>query len=564
MTTRGALGFCRQTTPHTTNPLAHKPPAFRGLPHKHQPTPHKVDLRELRKIAVVKGLGTNALRARAWPLLLGARAGADDLDVLQRLSSSSSSSSSSLHRDSAVVDVDVERSLWAFTRGWSEGARAAARAALRRVINASVAEASRELLEREGGGGGGGAQEKEEGGGGVAGERIGEEASASASASAASAPSLQQRRRRKGEEAPSNGNGNGNGTSSSTLPPSSPSSPSVSPPSSAAAVHYYQGLHDVASVLLLVTGSEVAAFRLLRRLAGCQLRDFTRPTLDAALEACELLPRIVARADPQLGRALDPSRNPGAPPSHYALPWLLTWFAHSASSSLGVVAAARGGNGGGGGKGGGSGENTAAEDAASNGDTLNSAARLFDLFAASHPFMPLYVAAAAIGADRRRLLEALAEGDPAEAHAALAKIRVFGVGERRVGELAAEAARLCRRHPPGELAREAQRQSRAAASARSSTAALARLGEDGSWVVEDRISSGEKGSGKGSGKGGRSKRFGKDGVSNGLFLLKQQLRSEQRARGVAAVALAAGVAALALFAGGPASIGGGGGGGGRG
>ena len=550
MTTRGALGFCRQTTPHTTNPLAHKPPAFRGLPHKHQPTPHKVDLRELRKIAVVKGLGTNALRARAWPLLLGARAGADDLDVLQRLSSSSSSSSSSLHRDSAVVDVDVERSLWAFTRGWSEGARAAARAALRRVINASVAEASRELLEREGGGGGGGAQETEEGGGGVAGERIGEEASASASASAASAPSLQQRRRRKGEEAPSNGNGNGNGTSSSTLPPSSPSSPSVSPPSSAAAVHYYQGLHDVASVLLLVTGSEVAAFRLLRRLAGCQLRDFTRPTLDAALEACELLPRIVARADPQLGRALDPSRNPGAPPSHYALPWLLTWFAHSASSSLGVVAAARGGNGGGGGKGGGSGE--------------NSAARLFDLFAASHPFMPLYVAAAAFVADRRRLLEALAEGDPAEAHAALAKIRVFGVGERRVGELAAEAARLCRRHPPGELAREAQRQSRAAASARSSTAALARLGEDGSWVVEDRISSGEKGSGKGSGKGGRSKRFGKDGVSNGLFLLKQQLRSEQRARGVAAVALAAGVAALALFAGGPASIGGGGGGGGRG
>ena len=480
-------------------------------------------------------------------MLLGARAGADDLDVLQRLSSSSSSSSSSLHRDSAVVDVDVERSLWAFTRGWSEGARAAARAALRRVINASVAEASRELLEREGGGGGGGAQEKEEGGGGVAGERIGEEASASASASAASAPSLQQRRRRKGEEAPSNGNGNGNGTSSSTLPPSSPSSPSVSPPSSAAAVHYYQGLHDVASVLLLVTGSEVAAFRLLRRLAGCQLRDFTRPTLDAALEACELLPRIVARADPQLGRALDPSRNPGAPPSHYALPWLLTWFAHSASSSLGVVAAARGGNGGGGGKGGGSGENTAAEDAASNGDTLNSAARLFDLFAV-----------------RRRLREALAEGDPAEAHAALAKIRVFGVGERRVGELAAEAARLCRRHPPGELAREAQRQSRAAASARSSTAALARLGEDGSWVVEDRISSGEKGSGKGSGKGGRSKRFGKDGVSNGLFLLKQQLRSEQRARGVAAVALAAGVAALALFAGGPASIGGGGGGGGRG
>lgn len=314
--------------------------------------------------------------------------------------------------------------------------------------------------------------------------------------------------------------------------------------SSPSTVHYYQGLHDVASVLLLVTGfSEVAAFRLLRRLASCQLRDFTRPTLDAALEACELLPRIVARADPQLGRALDPARNPGAPPSHYALPWLLTWFAHSAgsSSSSGVVVA---------------GENAAAlDDAASNDDTLNSAARLFDLFAASHPLMPLYVAASALVADRRRLLEVLAEGDPAEAHAALAKVRVFGVGGRRVGELAAEAARLCRRHPPGELAREAQRQSRAAASARSSTAALARLSADGSWVVEDRILFSieeEKGSRKKIGGRGGNSTFdgGKD------FL--RQLRSEQRARGVAAVALAAGVAALALFAGGPASLAGGG------
>ena len=442
---RGAWGFAVNDPTPLSPPLSLTTADSDPLNPPPPPTNHQVDLRELRKIAVVKGLGTNALRARAWPLLLGARAAADDLGVLQRLSSSSTSSSSSsspddkggpggarpqppLHRDCAVVDVDVERSLWAFTRGWSEGARASARAALRRVINASVAEASRELEGR--GGRGGGAQEE---GGGIAKERIGD----GASASAASAASLQQRR--KGEAS----------RSSSTLPPSASSSSAASSASLSAAsssasatstVHYYQGLHDVASVLLLVTGSEVAAFRLLRRLAGCQLRDFTRPTLDAALEACELLPRIVARADPQLGRALDPSRSPGAPPSHYALPWLLTWFAHSASSSSGV---ARGGSSGEGSSGeGSSGEGSsgdaaaaaadaAAADAASNDDTLNSAARLFDLFAASHPFMPLYVAAAAIVADKRRLLEALAEGDPAEAHAALAQVRVFGVGECR-------------------------------------------------------------------------------------------------------------------------------------
>ena len=548
----------------------------RSLPNPPNPNRNRwqVNLRELRKIAVVKGLGTNALRARAWPLLLGARAGAGDLVVLQRLSSSEDASEETgqrreqppLHRDSAVVYVDVERSLWAFTRGWSEGARASARAALRRVINAAVSEASRELLGGTGEGEGeergerGERGERERGG-----EREGREEESTVAErmeggeGEASAAGLRHRRRRREGELPSpspsskeakssSGEGSaGNGPFSSRPPP-------PPPPSPASTVHYYQGLHDVASVLLLVTGSEVAAFRLLRRLAACQLRDFTRQTLDAALEACDLLPRIVAKADPQLGRALDCSKNPGAPPSHYALPWLLTWFAHSASSSSGVAGArssdGKSRNGGSTGAGAGAAEAEAA--AASNEDTLNSAARLFDLFAASHPFMPLYVAAAAIVADKKRILEALAEGDPAESHAALSRTRVFGVGERRVGELAAEATRLCKRHPPGELSREAQRQGRAAASARSSTAALARLGADGSWVVEDRIAAAGGGGGGGGGvRSGKGGKRGKGSGGGGTLLLLKQLRSQQKARGVAAVALAAGVAALALLAGGP-------------
>ena len=199
--------------------LAHPPPLPAPPPKPPNQRP-QVNLRELRKLAVVNGLGTNALRARAWPLLLGARAGADDLDVLQRLSSASSPSACSsdsdpdggkrgpppppLHRDSAVVDVDVERSLWAFTRGWSEGAKASARAALRRVINASVAEASRELQGR--------AEAQEDGNT----ERIGDEASA--------AEKLRQPRRKREasrsssssslpeEEAESKGNGGRSGT----------------------------------------------------------------------------------------------------------------------------------------------------------------------------------------------------------------------------------------------------------------------------------------------------------------------------------------------------------------
>lgn len=40
-------------------------------------------------------------------------------------------------------------------------------------------------------------------------------------------------------------------------------------------VYYYQGLHDIASVLLFVVG-ERPALPLLRRLAICHLRDCTR------------------------------------------------------------------------------------------------------------------------------------------------------------------------------------------------------------------------------------------------------------------------------------------------
>lgn len=42
-------------------------------------------------------------------------------------------------------------------------------------------------------------------------------------------------------------------------------------------VFYYQGLHDVASVLLLELGGEARAFPLLCKLVTCQLRDCTRP-----------------------------------------------------------------------------------------------------------------------------------------------------------------------------------------------------------------------------------------------------------------------------------------------
>ena len=445
--------------------LAHPPPLPAPPPKPPNQRP-QVDLRELRKLAVVKGLGTNALRARAWPLLLGARAGADDLDVLQRLSSASSPSACSsdsdpdggkrgpppppLHRDSAVVDVDVERSLWAFTRGWSEGAKASARAALRRVINASVAEASRELQGRA---------EAQEDGGNT--ERIGDEASA--------AEKLRQPRRKREasrsssssslpeEEAESKGNGGRSGTGNDGRSGTGGGNGTGGGDGNGI------GGGGVNSGASTVPGPP------RRRLGPAPRHGQRGRGVPPAAEAGRLPAPRLHPADARRGaRGVRPApadRRQGRPAAREGLGQLeeprgspLTlcavvaadvvcsqrWLQQQLQQQQQQWRQQQ--------------QRWRRERRRHRGPrrrrrlerrTLNSTARLFDLFAASHPIMPLYVAAAAIVADKRWLLAALAEGDPAEAHAALAKVRVFGVGGRGVAELAVDAHRLCMRHPPG-------------------------------------------------------------------------------------------------------------------
>ena len=99
----------------------------------------QVDLAQLRKLAAARGLVNNEvpaasdvtvkfpalqasamnlsalclslpvqIRARVWPLLLGVQKSIDVYDGHK----------AGKHRDSSVVDVDVQRSLWAWTEGW--------------------------------------------------------------------------------------------------------------------------------------------------------------------------------------------------------------------------------------------------------------------------------------------------------------------------------------------------------------------------------------------------------------------------------------------------------------
>lgn len=89
-------------------------------------------------------------------------------------------------------------------------------------------------------------------------------------------------------------------------------------------VHYYQGLHDVASVLLLTLGQR-AAFVALERLARTHLREYVRSDLSASLVRLELLPVLLRRVCAPLAEFC--FERAGAPP-HFALSWIITWFAH--------------------------------------------------------------------------------------------------------------------------------------------------------------------------------------------------------------------------------------------
>lgn len=92
------------------------------------------NVEQLRIIAATRGLATNALRARAWPVLAGLSPPEQHSFEL----TSYQAWAAATHRDSAVVKVDVDRSLHAFTKHMSDEQRQAKRAALKRILDATV------------------------------------------------------------------------------------------------------------------------------------------------------------------------------------------------------------------------------------------------------------------------------------------------------------------------------------------------------------------------------------------------------------------------------------------
>ncbi|XP_075772936.1 TBC1 domain family member 20-like isoform X2 [Pelodiscus sinensis] len=210
-------------------------------------------------------------------------------------------------------------------------------------------------------------------------------------------------------------------------------------------LHYYQGYHDIAVTLLLVTGQRLGS-ALLESLSTHHLRDFMDPTMDSTKHILNYLMPLLQRESRPLhdfmlryqrwwawgaaagrgGLGLPGGRLSAGPSlpvcraevgTIFALSWLITWYGHVLANFQHVL-------------------------------------RLYDFFLASHPLMPVYFAAVLV---LHREEEVLAcDCDMPSVHQLLSQIPRDLPYERLVGR----ALQLFQRHPHTELARQAALQGR--------------------------------------------------------------------------------------------------------
>ena len=87
---------------------------------------------------------------------------------------------------------------------------------------------------------------------------------------------------------------------------------------------YYQGLHDVASVFLLVCG-DTKGRDVVVRLARTRLKDYMGPDLSTPLDLLQLIYPLLQCSDPDLYKYMDESQVGTV----FALSWFLTWYSHN-------------------------------------------------------------------------------------------------------------------------------------------------------------------------------------------------------------------------------------------
>lgn len=128
---------------------------------------------------------------------------------------------------------------------------------------------------------------------------------------------------------------------------------------------YYQGFHDVCLTVILVCGSE-EALRICSNLArfGCFNGYLTKSLEQSVVKQLDLMYVILSRVEPQVEKVMRHVELGGM----FALSWPLTWFSHSLHKYQQIV-------------------------------------RFFDVFLASQPLLPIYVASAVVVYRRASILE---------------------------------------------------------------------------------------------------------------------------------------------------------------
>ncbi|XP_008420372.1 TBC1 domain family member 20 isoform X1 [Poecilia reticulata] len=176
-------------------------------------------------------------------------------------------------------------------------------------------------------------------------------------------------------------------------------------------LHYYQGYHDVAVTLLLVVGERMS-IAMLDTLSNFHLRDFMDPTMDSTKHILNYLMPILEQVDAELHDFMIRAEVG----TIFALSWLITWFGHVLSEFRHTL-------------------------------------RLYDFFLASHPLMPIYLAATIVLHREKEVKQT--ECDMAMVHHLLSHIPQDLPYELLIGQ----AQDLFQQFPPSLLAKRAALQS---------------------------------------------------------------------------------------------------------
>lgn len=150
------------------------------------------------------------------------------------------------------------------------------------------------------------------------------------------------------------------------------------------ALNYFQGYHDIISIILIVSEDDMdLAYRMTFKLSLFHIRDSMMTGLDPALGYLRLLKRILAKADPTLAAAVEQASSL----PYFSLSWVLTLMAHDLTS-------------------------------------VDIVSRIFDFLLAHNPAMVSYLSAAIVMAKKDELdqLDPDVANDPATLHTVLGKL----------------------------------------------------------------------------------------------------------------------------------------------